>query len=143
MDFNTRFVNWLRWCADYRGEPHGSCGSGEGLYRSPQVWDVVEPNMAKLNPVDVPDAELVNRAYVALGDYDRRVLKYVYFRRHWRPSWMAQKLNCHYTQIYGKLVVAKQHLSAEVDKQDERAYFAAKSGTGNRLLPLVEAGASV
>jgi len=136
--FGERFKNWLRWCADYAGEPHGSCGSLEGGYRSPQVWDVVEPNMWKLNPVNIPDAELVNRAYVELGDYDRRVIKYVYFRRHWRPSWMAQKLGCHYTQIYGKLHEAKVRMMVLVDETGGRAYFPVKSVTGNRSRPLVE-----
>lgn len=142
--FPARLKNWLRWCADHAGEPHSPCGSLEGRYRSPQVWFPEEPSYAKLHPVDVVDAVLVNRAYVAMQDYDRRVLKYVYFRRHWRPSWMAQKLGCHYTEIYGKLSLAKMRMRIILDTIDEKEYFSRRSpATGNRLQPSLEAATSI
>ena len=143
-DFQTRFKNWLRWCADHAGEPHNPCGSAEGKWRSPQHWHPEEPSYAKLHPVDVVDALVVNRAYVAMQDYDRRVVKYVYFRQHWRPSWMASKLGCHYTQIYGKLSDAKMRMRIILDKLDEKEYFSRRSPVaGNRHAPLLEAGASI
>lgn len=142
-DFHSRFINWLRWCAVHAGEPHSPCGSVEGKWHSPQVWEGLAPSQAKLNPVNVPDAELVNRAYVAIPDFDRRVLKYVYFRRHWRPSWMAQKLGCHYTQIFGKLTIARQKMSDIVDTLDKKADISRQMRSGNRQMPALEASASL
>ena len=118
MIFAERFNNWLRWCADHPGAPHSPCGSAEGRYRSPQVWEGLQPSESKLNPVNVPDAELVNRAYVLMDDYNRRVIKYVYLRTHWRPSWMAQKLGCHYTAIYSKLQTARQLMACRLTEVD-------------------------
>ena len=143
-DFPSRFKNWLRWCSDHAGEPHSPCGSAEGRWHSPQIWEPDVPGRNMLNPVDVVDAVLVNRAYVALRDYDRRVLKYVYFRQHWRPSWMAQKLGCHYTQIYSKLLDAKARMRTILDTIDEKEYFSRRSPVaGNRSQPSMEAAASI
>lgn len=107
------------------------------------MWEGLAPSQAKLNPVNVPDAELVNRAYVAIPDFDRRVLKYVYFRPHWRPSWMAQKLGCHYTQIFGKLTIARQKMSDIVDILDKKSDISRQMRSGNRQMPALEASASL
>lgn len=143
MIFTDRFKNWLRWCAVHGGRKDSPCGSAEGGYRSPQIWEGLTYSEAKLHPVDNPDAELVNRAYVALSEYDRRVIKYVYFRTHWRPSWMAQKLNCHYTQIFGRLTTSRQRMNAIVDNLDKKEDSLLRIHTGNRQMPVFEASATV
>lgn len=88
--FMERLRNWLRWCKQ-KGFRRSQAGSIEGLYRSGQVWEPEEPHG---EPVDVVDAAEVDRAYVALDDRSRRVIKILYFRDHWKPAWQAQKLNC-------------------------------------------------
>lgn len=90
MTFDERFRNWLRWCKQ-KGFRRSQAGSVEGLYRSGQVWEPEEPTG---EPVDVVDAQEVDRAYVALDERSRRIIKILYFREHWKPQWQAQKLGC-------------------------------------------------
>lgn len=105
--FEIRFENWLRWCREGSGEPMERCGSAEGGWDSPQVWDAPEPNMRLLMPVNVPDAVLVNRAYVKMAGEWRRVLKIVYFRPHWRDQWKAQKIGCRVSEIADRALKAR------------------------------------
>lgn len=135
-NFEPRFRNWLRWCAEYASEPHGSAASAEGAYRSPQIWDEVRPNLGLLNPVDKWDAMVVQRAYVGMPDGERRVIKFMYFRPHWRREWIAQKLDVHHSRLGERLLVAKGCMSLVLDGLDGKEYI---SRTVSRQKPLMEA----
>lgn len=134
--FEPRFKNWLRWCHEHIGEPHGSASSVEGAYRSPQIWDVVEPNLGLLNPVDKWDAQVVQRAYVVLPDLDRRTIKFMYFRPHWRQAWIAQKLNVSKLELQDRLHASKQKMAENLDALDKNDYCLR---TVTRPRPLMEA----
>ena len=71
--FQLRFTNWIRWCTENTAEPNSPCNSIEGRYKSPQIWDEVRPNMGLLNPINKWDAMILQRAYVAMPDAERRV----------------------------------------------------------------------
>lgn len=94
-EFYPRFQGWVRWCRSI-GRYHSKTGSIEGYYRSPQIWDIVEP---KGESVDLLDAFLLNKVYSLLPERPRRIIKILHFRTHWKPQWQAQKLGCHYLNL--------------------------------------------
>lgn len=67
--------------------------------------------MGLIYPVDVNDAVMVNRAFVRLAGEQRRVLKIVYFRPHWRASWKAQKIGCRVVEIGERALRARLMLA--------------------------------
>jgi hypothetical protein len=113
-EFETRFRNWLRWCRDVYGS-QGRCFSAEGAYRSPQHWDPPEPNMRILEPIMDYDALLVNRAYWQLAEKTRRTIKILWFRTNWKPTWQAQKIGCHHTELGEVGYRAKRMLQNRLD----------------------------
>lgn len=105
-EFHQRFDNWRRWCLQ-KGLHQGRTGSIEGFYRSPQCWDPPEPRPPA---IDLPDAIMVNRAYMYLAQLapkQANIIKILTFRPHWRPQWQAQKLGIHYTRLDEALDAAK------------------------------------
>lgn len=86
------------------------------MWCSPQVWERVEPNMALINPVDWWDAVEVQRAFVVLPERPRRAIKFVYFRRHWKKGWIAQKLGCRSDEIGEKVGFAKLMLANRLER---------------------------
>lgn len=116
MTFEARFENWRHWCL-MNGRFQAKAGSAEGNYRSPQVWDDTNPKPVWLIEMDIPDAVEVNRAYCELSGWDRRVIKVLWFRPHWRPQWQGQKLGVHYTKLEA---VGLESLSAMREMLDRR-----------------------
>lgn len=106
--FDVRFENWLRWCREGYREPGDRTGSAEGNWNSPQVWETPDPDMGLISPINIPDAVMLNRAYVRMAGEHRRVLKIVYFRPHWRASWKAQKMGCRIAEIGEKAYRSKK-----------------------------------
>jgi hypothetical protein len=113
-EFPARFENWRRW-ADQRGLYQGHAGSIEGRYRSPQHWDPPDPRPPSIN---LPDAILVNRAYMHLAQIapkPARVIQILVFKgKNWRPQWQAQKLGIHHTGLEEALTRAKQMLENQL-----------------------------
>lgn len=82
-----------------KGLHTGRCGSAEGNWRSPQVWDAPNP---RPQAIDVPDAILVNRAYTRLAltaPKHAKALKVLVFMGWLRPTRQAQMLATHYTRL--------------------------------------------
>jgi hypothetical protein len=122
-EFETRFRNWLRWCRDVYGS-QGRCFSAEGAYRSPQHWDPPEPNMRILEPIMDYDALLVNRAYWQLAEKTRRTIKILWFRTSWKPTWQAQKIGCHHTELGEVGYRAKTMLKNRLDFVERKSRIA-------------------
>lgn len=134
-EFEARFRNWLRWCFEGHPEPHEACGSAEGNWKSPQIWEPDPPGRNQIDPVDYWDAVQVQKAFYGLPELHRRVIKFMHFRPHWRRSWVAQKLGCHHTDLDERLRMAKRMLANRVDMLDAKAHIARNSEcslTGNR-----------
>lgn len=114
-EFETRFRNWLRWCKEGHPEPHEQCGSAEGNWKSPQIWepDPLERNL--VDPIDIWDALEVQRAFYGLPEVNRRTIKLIHFRPKWRRSWIAQKLGCHQSQLEERLSISKKMLSNRLE----------------------------
>lgn len=107
--FSWRFRNWVNWC-NLKGVHNSRAGSAEGNWKSPQIWDERNPTPEWVRLIDHNDAVEINRAYVELDPYPRRVILILYFRTHWRPTWQAQKLNCHVSQLHDKACWARNQL---------------------------------
>jgi hypothetical protein len=100
-NFEVRFANWLAWCR-MRGLHQGHAGSIEGRYRSPQHWDPINPKPAWLLAMNVNDAVLVNRAFVALTESSPRMaraIKVIWFKANLRPQKQAQEIGCHWKEL--------------------------------------------
>jgi hypothetical protein len=113
--FERRFENWRRWCL-MNGRFQAKAGSAEGNYRSGQVWEDVQPRPRWLIELNVPDAVEVNRVYVSLSYWDRRVIKVLWFRTHWKPQWQGQKLGVHYTKLEEIGTKSLENLRMRLDK---------------------------
>lgn len=116
--WESRFSNWVRWCKSLERGTAGRCYSAEGNYRGPQGtghptgWgDWENGPLAPLEvkqPIDVPDALKVNRAYTRLAQLSptyAEVIRVLVFQP-WIPERrQAQMLGTHYqrlTQMLGK-----------------------------------------
>ena len=102
------------------GRFQAKAGSAEGNYRSGQVWEDVQPKPSWLIELNVPDAVEVNRVYVSLSGWDRRVIKVLWFRTHWRPQWQGQKLGVHYTKLEEIGFKSLENLRERLDKPISR-----------------------
>lgn len=141
--FEGRFRNWVRWCLEGHPEPHEACGSAEGNWKSPQVWEPDPPGRNQIDPVDIWDALVVQRAFYGLPELHRRTIKFLHFKVHWRRSWIAQKLGCHHTDLDERLRIAKRMLNNRIDMLDSKAHIARNSEhllTGNRRFAAAGAG---
>ena len=134
--FQLRFTNWIRWCTETASEPSSPCNSIEGRYKSPQIWDEARPNMGLLNPINKWDAMALQRAYVSMPPDERRVIKFMYFRPHWRREWIAQKLDVHHSKLGERLHIAKCCMCGVLDTQERGEY---SSRTEHSQTPLMEA----
>jgi hypothetical protein len=76
--------------------------------------------MGLLNPVNKWDAMVLQRGYVGLLDYDRRVIKFMYFRPHWRREWVAQKLNVRKDMLGEALYESKYRMYLKVGGDERR-----------------------
>ena len=129
MDFDARFKNWVRWCKA-RGMHKGRVGSAEGGFRSPRVGEL-EPRPPA---IDVVDAQVVNKAFAEIPGNYRRVIKVIYFREHWRPQWMAQKLGCHMTELPKLGYDARMVLKGRIDFIESRTHNSVRSTPFSRPL---------
>jgi hypothetical protein len=105
-DFDQRFENWVRWC-NQRGLHRATCGSAEGNWKSPQVWEAQNPRPAE---IDTVDAVRVNRAFTKLAlsaPSHAQVIKVIVFMPWLRPTRAAQMLGTHWTRLDEKLNRAK------------------------------------
>lgn len=78
-----RIENWGRWAGGGTGTANGRCGSIEGRYVREKADEERLKRESKI-PVDVDDAELVEKAVLAIRGKRIRFLlvgKFVYFRR--------------------------------------------------------------
>jgi len=148
--FLLRLDNWTRWCAGrglyHRAAPVSLAGevmssegralSLEGNYRcesrpddTPTGWGdwlssaPVQPRPA----IDIPDAVLVNRAYVRLATLtarQARIIRIMTFKAHWRPQWQAQKLGIHYLELPSAYYRARLMLAHQLEILDKQAHYA-------------------
>lgn len=138
-EFEVRFRNWLRWCIhEGNDEPDETCGSAEGAWKSPQIWEPDPQERNLINPVDIWDALKVQRAFYGLPELQRRTIKFLHFKK-WRRQWVAQKLGCCEADLSEKLYIAKRMLSNRLDMVDCKAHHARKLDTGNRGTALLGA----
>lgn len=112
LTFEVRFGNWLRWCMGRTGVVDVRCGSVEGRWKSPQVWDVVEPNERVLNPVVDWDAYELQRAYLALPVKQQVTIKVCYFRHSWPDNRKARKIGCKTHEIGRYAEQAKRQMES-------------------------------
>lgn len=133
MQCDDRLTNWKRWCLA-RGLHQGQANSLEGAYRcpcrpddTPTGWDdwLVTPPQIIREPLDRPDAVLVNRGYTMLALFtarQARIIKIMTFRSHWRPQWMAQKIGIHYLELDAAYANAKRMLFDQVALIESSVY---------------------
>lgn len=105
-EFERLFKTWVRWCKS-TGRYQNRSGSAEGRWNSPQIWEPLEP---RAEPIDLPGAFIVNRAYCRLVWKARLVIKVLWFRDHWRPQWQAQKIGCRVADLPERGYWAKRSL---------------------------------
>ena len=108
-DFQARFNNWLHWC-QMKGLYQSRTGSAEGLWRSPQVFEDRLPKPTWLLEMIGPDAIVLNQVYTLLARFQpsqARVIKVIWFKPHWRPSWQAQAIRCRVIDLPGRAYQAK------------------------------------
>jgi hypothetical protein len=76
--------------------------------------------MRILEPIMDYDALLVNRAYWQLAEKTRRTIKILWFRAHWKPSWQAQRIGCHHTELGEVGYKAKKMLANRLDFMERK-----------------------
>lgn len=149
-EFRNRFVNWVRWCRGRDGahrvafvsvdgdlvSSEGRALSIEGDFREKRrvddtptgYGDWLESAPVQIRAaVNVPDAVLVNRAYLRLAmhaDRQARIIRILTFKNHWRPKWQAQKLGIHYLELGEAYYRACLMLSNQVDFLEKQAHSA-------------------
>lgn len=77
--------NWYR--SVHVGMAYRTCGSAEGRYRPPQVWEAQQPNI----PVDRLDAEILEETWRGLPMDCRLIVRYWWIRKM-RPELMGRKM---------------------------------------------------
>jgi hypothetical protein len=80
--------------------------------------------MRILEPVIDYDALLVNRAYWELGEKTRKTIKILWFRTGWKPTWQAQKIGCHHTELGEIGYRAKRMLQNRLDFVERKSRIA-------------------
>lgn len=110
--FEGRFKNWVRWCRASHIH-NGRCGSAEGGWRSPQVWESPGPRPGELDDLDAVKLERVFTSEL-VRDFYRRAIKLWYFKR-WRAEWVARKLRIRPDDIPLVLEQAKLNFFDAVD----------------------------
>ena len=110
---DERLENWGRWAGGGLGGAANTCGSAEKRWVPPRADE--EKVRRSGAPIDVQDAELIERAICALPSPSLRTVLVWRYALQWRDSAICRRLRLHrdsWTALHARVVLQVGGLAA-------------------------------